>query len=144
MECTYVHFYSHPTCYLSPPSNSVLELPLAGSSVNELKVWGLVAFSGCSFPVLGLRLLSWQGQEFSNPTWFVYSKWRLLTQHIWEFLHVWPGPFPDSSDGACVWCYTFWTSGFLLHKVIIEGQEYLHGWHVLLYSNSLKGPGRQC
>ena len=27
--------------------------------------------------------------------WFLYSKQRLLTQHIWEFLQVTPGPFPD-------------------------------------------------
>ena len=26
--------------------------------------------------------------------WFLYSKRRLLTQHIREFLQVWPGPFP--------------------------------------------------
>ena len=25
--------------------------------------------------------------------WFLYSKWRLLTQHIREYLPVWPGPF---------------------------------------------------
>ena len=27
--------------------------------------------------------------------WFLYSKQRLLTQHIREFLQVWPGPLPN-------------------------------------------------
>ena len=31
----------------------------------------------------------------NGQTWFLYSKRRLLTQHIWEVLQVWPGPFPD-------------------------------------------------
>lgn len=30
--------------------------------------------------------------------WFVYFKWRLVTQHIRKFLPVWPGPFP-----VCFW-----------------------------------------
>jgi len=34
-------------------------------------------------------------QEVGNWQWFLYSKWRLLTQHIWEFLQVWPDPFPS-------------------------------------------------
>ena len=31
----------------------------------------------------------------NGRTWFLYSKWRVLTQHIWEFLQVTLGPFPD-------------------------------------------------
>ena len=29
----------------------------------------------------------------------VYSKQRLLTQHVREFLQVWPGPLPDFQTG---------------------------------------------
>ena len=31
----------------------------------------------------------------NGRTWFLYSKWRLLTQHIRESLQVTPAPFPD-------------------------------------------------
>ena len=30
----------------------------------------------------------------NEGTWFVYSKRRLLTQHMQELLQMWPGPFP--------------------------------------------------
>ena len=33
-------------------------------------------------------------KKFRGQKWFVYSKRRLLTWHIWEFLQVWPGSFP--------------------------------------------------
>ena len=36
----------------------------------------------------------------NERTWFLYSKWRILTQHIQKFLHVWPGPFPDFWAGS--------------------------------------------
>ena len=32
--------------------------------------------------------------------WFLYSKQRLLTQHIREFLQVWPGPLPNFWAGS--------------------------------------------
>ena len=55
-----------------------------------------------SFPFLdglGMSLLSSHLKNVviigNGRTWFLYSKWRLLTQHIQEFLQVWPGPFPS-------------------------------------------------
>ena len=36
----------------------------------------------------------------NGQTRFLYSKRRLLTQQIWEFLQVAPGPFPDFLGGA--------------------------------------------
>ena len=45
--------------------------------------------------------------------WFLYSKLRLLTQHIREFLQVTPGPFPDFLGGTWGqgYIYTRWSQG---------------------------------
>ena len=44
---------------------------------------------------------NWQWNViFDNRwTWFLYFKWRLLTQHIQESLQVTPGPLPDFWPG---------------------------------------------
>ena len=35
----------------------------------------------------------------NGQMWFLYSKGRLLAQHIQKFLQVWPGPFPFCWQG---------------------------------------------
>ena len=43
---------------------------------------------------------TFSGGSGNGGTWFLYSKRRLLTQHIQEFLQVTPGPFPNFMGGA--------------------------------------------
>ena len=50
----------------------------------------------------------WGSWSREMTPWFLYSKRRLLTQHMREFLQVTPGPFPDFLGGTWVYCYWGW------------------------------------
>ena len=61
----------------------------------------LASFPFSNGPGMSLLLSLLKNVVFGNgQTRFLYSKQRLQTQHIREFLQVTPGPYPDFWDGA--------------------------------------------
>ena len=89
---------------------------LASKCSYALSFWKLRFMKSllASFPFsngLGTSLLLSRAKNLvigNGRTWFLYSKWRLLTQRIQEFLQVWPGPFPAFWAGSGDELQTCW------------------------------------